>query len=99
MLNEVSKTLEQFIKQYIEEIGDEFSNTKASALKNICNYDIAQKDVYTLSRQDFSSFAIERRKGNPLEMLDGVSPIYNPKRLITHLECSKSCRTCLGREY
>jgi len=78
---QVSKTLEQFIKQYIEEIGDEFSNTKASALKNICNYDIAQKDVYTLSRQDFSSFAIERRKGNPLEMIDGVSPSTTLKDL------------------
>lgn len=70
----VSKTLEQFITQYLGEIGDEFATTKTAALKNICNYDIAQKDVFTLSRQDFSSFAIERRKGNPLEMIDGVAP-------------------------
>jgi len=70
----VSKTLEQFITQYLGEIGDEFATTKTAALKNICNYDITQKDVFTLSRQDFSSFAIERRKGNPLEMIDGVAP-------------------------
>ncbi|WP_111894298.1 tyrosine-type recombinase/integrase [Acinetobacter sp. MB5] len=70
----VSKTLDQFIEKYIEEIGDEFAGTKKAALKNICNYDISQKDVYTLSRQDFSNFAIERRKGNPMEMIDGVSP-------------------------
>ena len=70
----VSKTLEQFITQYLDEIGDEFANTKKSALNHICTFDIAQKDVYTLSRQDFSSFAIERRKGNPIEMIDGVTP-------------------------
>lgn len=70
----VSKTLEQFIKQYLTEIGDEFAETKTSALKNLCTYDIALKDVYTLSRQDFSSFAIERRRGNPTNLLDGVAP-------------------------
>ena len=70
----VSKTLEQFITQYLDEISDEFADTKTAALKNICNYDIAHKDAYTLSRQDFSSFAIERRKGNPIEMIDGVAP-------------------------
>lgn len=77
----VSKTLDQFIERYIEEIGNEFAGTKKSALKNICNYDIAQKDVYSLSRQDFSTFAIERRKGNPMEMLDGVSPSTTLKDL------------------
>lgn len=70
----VSKTLEQFITQYLNEISDEFADTKTAALKNICNYDIACKNAYTLSRQDFSSFAIERRKGNPIEMIDGVAP-------------------------
>lgn len=35
----VSKTLEQFITQYLEEISDEFADTKTAALKNICNYD------------------------------------------------------------
>lgn len=70
----VSKTLEQFILQYLDEIGDEFANTKTSALKNLCIYDIAHKNAYALSRQDFSNFAIERRKGNPLEMLEGVAP-------------------------
>ncbi|MHA3078608.1 hypothetical protein [Acinetobacter sp. ANC 5502] len=77
----VSKTLDQFIERYIEEIGNEFAGTKKSALKNICNYDIAQKDVYSLSRQDFSTFAIERRKGNPMEMLNGVSPSTTLKDL------------------
>lgn len=71
---QLSKTLEQFIKKYLDEIGDEFAITKGAALKNICNYDIAQKNIYTLSRQDYSTFAIERRKGNPLEMIDGVAP-------------------------
>lgn len=70
----VSKTLEQFINQYLDEIGDEFASTKKSALNHICTYNIAQKNVYTLLRQDYSSFAIERRKGNPVEMIDGVSP-------------------------
>ena len=70
----VSKTLEQFISQYLDEISDEFADTKTSALKNICTYDISQKDAYTLTRQDFSNFAIERRKGNPMTMLDGVAP-------------------------
>jgi len=70
----VSKTLEQFITQYLDEISDEFADTKSAALKNIFNYDISHKDVYTLSRQDFSTFAIERRKGNPIEMIDGVAP-------------------------
>ena len=77
----VSKTLEQFIKQYIEEISDEFADTKVSALNNICAYDITQKDVYTLSRQDFSSFALERRKGDPMQMKDGVSPSTTLKDL------------------
>lgn len=70
----VSKTLEQFITQYLEEIGDEFAGTKTAALKNICTHDIVHKDVYSLSRQDFSTFAIDRRKGNPMEMVDGVAP-------------------------
>lgn len=70
----VSKSLENFIKRYLDEIGDEFAHTKKSALNHICTFDIAQKDVYTLVRQDYSSFAIERRKGDPMEMIDGVSP-------------------------
>lgn len=70
----VSKTLKEFITQYIEEIQDEFAETKVSALKHICDYDITQMDVYSLSRQDFSNFAIERRKGDPMQMKDGVSP-------------------------
>lgn len=62
----VSKTLEQFINQYLDEISDEFADTKTlKALKNICG--MILQDAYTLSRQDFSSFAIERRKGNPIE--------------------------------
>lgn len=70
----VSKTLEQFIEKYLTEVKDEFAITKSAALKNICTYDLALKDVYTLSRQDFSSFAIERRKGDPIQMIEGVAP-------------------------
>lgn len=70
----VSKTLEQFFVKYLEEIGEEFGETKTQALNNLRAYDIALKDVYTLTRQDFSSFAIERRKGNPMEMIEGVAP-------------------------
>lgn len=70
----VSKTLEQFITKYVDEISDQFADTKSSALKHICTFDLAHKDVYSLTRQDFSSFAIERRKGNPMKMTEGVSP-------------------------
>ena len=80
----LSKTLEQFITQYLDEISDEFADTKSAVLKNIFNYDISLKDVYTLSRQDFSTFAIERRKGNPIEMIDGVAPATALKDL-SHL--------------
>ncbi|MEB3753801.1 tyrosine-type recombinase/integrase [Acinetobacter sp. MD2(2019)] len=70
----VSKTLKEFFERYLAEIGDEFGGTKPSALKHIYNYSLAHKNVYDITRQDFSNFAIERRKGNPIEMTDGVAP-------------------------
>lgn len=47
----VSKSLEQFITQYLDEISDEFAHTKTSALQNICNYDIAHNSVLTNSKR------------------------------------------------
>lgn len=73
-LKKVSKTLEELINKYLEEIGDEFGSTKPYALKHLFNYDITQKDIATLTRKDFSDFAIERRRGNSTDLVEGVSP-------------------------
>lgn len=67
------KTLKDFILQYLGE-ADSFAGTKSGALNFISNQDISEKNVYTLTRQDFSEYIISRRKGDPVRAIDGVAP-------------------------
>lgn len=67
------KSLKDFIHQYLEE-ADSFARTKSGALNFIARQSIAEKDAYSLTRQDFAEYIISRRKGDPLQAIDGVSP-------------------------
>lgn len=67
------KTLAEFIKQYLDE-ADSFARTKTGALKSIANTEIAEKNVYSLTRDDFSTHIIARRKGDPLKAIEGIAP-------------------------
>lgn len=66
-------TLADFIKRYLSE-ADNFARTKTGALNYISNMEIAEKNIYSLTRQDFADHAISRRKGDPLKGIDGVAP-------------------------
>ncbi|MFX9862854.1 site-specific integrase, partial [Acinetobacter baumannii] len=66
-------TLAEFITQYLDE-ADNFAESKTSALKFIASLEISEKNIYSLTRQDFSDFAIWRRKGDPITGRDGVAP-------------------------
>ena len=67
------KTLREFILQYLDE-ADNFARTKSGALKHIASLSISEKNIYSLTRQDFSEHALSRRKGDPVKGTDGVSP-------------------------
>ena len=77
MLNPQQKlkhaTLADFIKRYLEE-ADNFARTKIWSLNNIASLEISEKNIYSLTRQDFADFAITRRKGDPLKGTEGVAP-------------------------
>lgn len=85
------KTLREFIFQYLEE-ADSFARTKTGALQHIASLEISEKNIYSLTRQDFSEYAILRRKGNPLTGSDGVAPatilkdLSHIKAVIVHAE-------------
>ena len=66
-------TLSEFILRYLEE-ADSFARTKTGALNHIASLEISEKNIYSLTRQDFSDHAIARRKGDPLKGIDGVAP-------------------------
>ncbi|ENW95803.1 tyrosine-type recombinase/integrase [Acinetobacter sp. NIPH 298] len=66
-------TLAEFITAYLEE-ADSFARTKTSSLKQIASVEISEKNIYSLTRQDFSDYAIKRRKGDPILGIDGVAP-------------------------
>lgn len=85
------KTLREFIFQYLEE-ADSFARTKTGALQHIASLDISEKNIYSLTRQDFSDYAIMRRKGDPVKGTDGVAPatilkdLSHIKAVIVHAE-------------
>lgn len=64
-------TLAKMIIRYLDEI-DDFERSKLSALNQVAKSELGEKDVYTLTRQDFSDYAIARRKGDQDKL--GVSP-------------------------
>lgn len=67
------ETLAEFIKAYLDE-ADSFARTKTGALKQIASVELSEKNIYSLTRQDFSEYAIGRRKGDPVRGIDGVAP-------------------------
>ncbi|PWF33809.1 integrase, partial [Yersinia pestis] len=85
------KTLREFIFQYLEE-ADSFARTKTGALQHIASLDISEKNIYSLTRQDFSDYAIMRRKGDPVKGTDGVATatilkdLSHIKAVIVHAE-------------
>ena len=85
------KTLREFILQYLDE-ADSFARTKTGALQHIASLDISEKNIYSLTRQDFSDYAIMRRKGDPVKGSDGVAPstvlkdLSHIKAVIMHAE-------------
>ena len=95
MLNPASelkqKTLAEFIDRYLDE-ADSFARTKTGALKFIASLEISEKNIYSLTRQDFSEHAISRRKGDALTGREGVAPatalkdLSHIKAVLTHAE-------------
>lgn len=67
------KTFREFIFQYLDE-ADSFARTKTGALQHIASLDISEKNIYSLTRQDFSEYTIIYRTGDQVEMLNGISP-------------------------
>ncbi|WP_151776240.1 tyrosine-type recombinase/integrase [Acinetobacter bereziniae] len=85
------KTLADLILKYLEE-ADSFARTKTGALNHIASLEISEKNIYSLTRQDFSEHAISRRKGDPLKGIDGVAPatalkdLSHIKAVLVHAE-------------
>lgn len=75
--------LKDFITRYLADV-ENFERTKIASLQQAGRYDIGSKDVYTLTRKDFSDFAISRRKGDPETGKEGVAPATAEKDL-SHL--------------
>jgi hypothetical protein len=67
------KTLKEFIFQYLDE-ADSFARTKTGALQHIASLDISEKNIYSLTRQDFCDYAIMCRKGDSVKNTDCVAP-------------------------
>ena len=57
------KTLREFIFQYLDE-ADSFARTKTGALQHIASLDISEKNIYYLTRQDFSDYAASYKSIN-----------------------------------
>ena len=95
MLNPQQKlkhaTLADFIKRYLEE-ADNFARTKTWSLNNIASLEISEKNIYSLTRQDFSDHAISRRKGDITTGREGVAPatvlkdLSHIKAVLNHAE-------------
>ena len=85
------KTLADFIDQYLEE-ADSFAKSKTGALKFIASLEISEKNIYSLTRQDFSDHAISRRKGDITTGREGVAPatvlkdLSHIKAVLNHAE-------------
>ena len=60
---------------------DSFARTKTGALQHIASLDVSQKNIYSLTRQDFSDHIISRRKGDPLKGTDGIAPATALKKM------------------
>lgn len=67
-------TLKDFLKHYSDEVGEQFNPKYKTNLERVGNYDISKYNVFTLTRQDFSQHAMARRRGDPINMIEGVSP-------------------------
>ncbi|WP_323842976.1 tyrosine-type recombinase/integrase [Moraxella sp. Pampa] len=84
------RTLAQYINRYIEEVKEQFNDKYAINMRRIAGYDIGKQTVAQLTRQDFADFALSRRRGDVLNMTDGVSPstvlhdLTNISAVLTH---------------
>lgn len=72
--SQYGNTLSHLITHYLDETKGQYNDKYEANLKRIAKYSIAKINVFQLTRQDFSSFALWRRRGEPINMIDGVSP-------------------------
>ena len=85
-----TKKLREFIFQYLEK-ADSFVRTKTGVLQHIASLEISEKNIYSLTRQDFSEYAL-RRKANPLIGSDAIAPttflkdLSHIKAMIVHAD-------------
>ncbi|MEB5477257.1 tyrosine-type recombinase/integrase [Acinetobacter pollinis] len=85
------RTLADLIKKYLEE-ADGFARTKTWTLNYLASLSISEKNIYSLTRQDFSDHALYRRKGDPSIGLEGVAPstvlkeLSHIKAVLVHAE-------------
>ena len=67
-------TLKEFFHHYSDEVGDQFNPKYKLNLSRVGEYDICKQNVFTLTKNDFSQHALTRRRGDPINMIEGVSP-------------------------
>lgn len=67
-------TLKDFLQHYADEVGDQFNPKYKLNLARVGEYDIAKQNVFKLTKNDFSQHALTRRRGDPMNMVEGVSP-------------------------
>lgn len=65
-------TLATLILRYRDEVGDQFNPKYVQNLTRVASYPIARKSAQSLTRQDFTSFALWRFRGD--DEMEGVSP-------------------------
>ena len=67
-------TLKEFLQHYSDEVGDQFNPKYQTNLARIGEYDVCKQNVFTLTKNDFSQHAFARRRGDPMNMIEGVAP-------------------------
>ncbi|WP_080945982.1 hypothetical protein [Moraxella bovoculi] len=65
-------TLATLILRYRDEVGDQFNPKYVQNLTRVASYPIAKKSAQSLTRQDFTNFALWRFRGD--DEMEGVSP-------------------------
>ena len=67
-------TLKEFLQHYSDEVSDQFNPKYKTNLARIGEYDVCKQNVFTLTKNDFSQHALARRRGDPMNMIEGVAP-------------------------
>ncbi|OSI06823.1 tyrosine-type recombinase/integrase [Neisseria animaloris] len=67
-------TLREAAKRYAEEVATEYSESKFRTLNFVMNFEIADKRIDRLRREDFTSYAFKRQRGQPQLGLQPVKP-------------------------